>query len=193
MKTTQITASPRPAVGKRGSKDLRNAEKVPAVIYNEGKAEHISINYLDAKKVLHTPESYIVGLEIEGGQTVTALVREAQYHPVTDRILHIDFFQVNEERAVEVNLPLELTGTPIGVTKGGKLLPKLRHIKVRGIPAQLPEKISVDVSALDLGATIKVKDATFPGMTIVTSSTSAIASVEIPRSLRSAKTADAKK
>lgn len=187
MKTTTLSAFERPNTGKRGAKDLRNEEKVPAVIYHEGKAEHIYLDYLDAKKVLHTPETYIASLQFEGGRTVQAIVRESQYHPVTDRILHVEFLQVTDNKSIDVYLPLEFTGTPVGVTKGGKLLTKLRRIKVKGVPGNLPEKILVDVSGIDLGGTIKVKDASFPGMTIVTAQSSAIASVEIPRSLRSAK------
>lgn len=187
MKTTTLSVFERPQTGKRGAKDLRNDEKVPAVIYHEGKAEHISLSYLDAKKVLHTPETYIATLQFEGGKSVQAIVRDSEYHPITDRILHIEFMQVTEDKAIDVSLPLEFAGTPLGVTKGGKLLTKLRRLKVRGIPANLPDKVIVDVTSIDLGGTIKVKDAEFPGMTVVTAQSAAIASVEIPRSLRSAK------
>lgn len=193
MKTTQISASVRTELGKRGTKDLRNAENVPAVIYHEGNASHIYISYLDARKVLYTAETFIVNITMEDGSKLDAIVRESQYHPVTDKIQHIDFVRVMSDKVIDVSLPLELSGTPEGVTKGGKLLTKLRRIKVRGIPSQLPDKVVVDVRGLDLGATIKISDVKFDNITVITAASSAIASVEIPRSLRSAKSAEGKK
>ena len=193
MKTTQISASVRTELGKRGTKDLRNADMVPAVIYHEGKATHIYINYLDARSILYTAEAFIVNIGMEDGSVIDAIVTESQYHNVTDKIQHIDFVRVLADKALDVNLPLELVGVPVGVTKGGKLLTKLRRIKVRGIPSALPDNVKVNVAALELGATIKVSDVKFENITIITPSSAAIASVEIPRSLRSSKSADVAK
>lgn len=185
MKTIELKASLREQTGKRYAKALRKDSKVPGAIYNNGQATHVEVEYLDMQRTLFTEDTFLVKLDLEGNVR-EAIVREAQYHPVTDRIIHVEFLEVIADKAVTLTLPLTLTGTPVGVTKGGKLITKLRKIKVKGIPANLPQAISVDVSGLDLGGTIKVVDAKIEGVEVVTSPSSAIASVEIPRALRQA-------
>ncbi|MEM6265141.1 MAG: 50S ribosomal protein L25 [Bacteroidota bacterium] len=188
MKTISIKAYDRPELGKASTRELRKEDKVPAVLYDNGKASHITINYLDARSILYTADTYIVNLDLEGGAADT-IIREAQYHPVTDKIEHIDFLKVGDKE-VELTLPITLTGTPKGVIKGGRLMTKLRKIKVKGIPAELPELIQVDVSHLELGTSIKVSDLSIEGLKITSGGSAAIASVEIPRALRSAKSAE---
>lgn len=185
MKTIELVANKRENVGKRVAKDLRNDGKVPGVVYSNGEATHI---YLDGKAVklaVYTPETYIVDLDVEG-KKVHTIVRKADFHPLTEKMMHIELLEINDNKPVIVTLPLVMSGTAVGVTKGGKLAVKLRKISVKGIASQLPDKVSVDVSHLDLGQTIKVGDVSFEGLQIVTPSSAGIASVEIPRALRSA-------
>ncbi|MDX1906626.1 MAG: 50S ribosomal protein L25 [Bacteroidia bacterium] len=186
MKTIELNASLRNTTGKKASSDVRKGDNVPAVVYHDGASTHIEVAYKEVQKALFTSDTYIVKLNVEG-QLYDTIVRETQYHPVTDRIIHVDFLQVSADKPVAINLPLVLEGTPVGVTKGGKLLTKLRKIKVRGTADKLPENIKVNVSQLDLGGTIKVGEANIQGLQVVTSPSAAIASVEIPRALRGGK------
>ncbi len=188
MKTTSIPAQPRTDLSKAATKQLRRDGKVPAVLYGGNTANSIMLDYATAKTILFTQETYIVQIEVDG-KVSPSVVREAQYHPVTDKILHIDFLQLAEGQAVEVVLPLKMVGTPKGVIKGGRLMPKLRKLKVKGIPSELPEFIEVNVSALELGQSIKVGDLK-TDLNITSSLSAAIAGVEIPRALRSATSTD---
>lgn len=185
MKTTELKAFVREDTTKRATKGLRNEGKVPGVIYDNSAAKHIYVDAKEARKIIYTPDTYIVKLNIDG--TISdAIIRETQFHPVKEHLLHIDFLKVTDEKPVEVILPLKMAGTPKGVATGGKLVIKLRKIKVKGIPSKLPAQMEVDVSELELGSTIKISDVDFGDLQIVTSHSAAIASVEIPRSLRSA-------
>lgn len=183
MKTTQLKAQARADMGKRFNKQLRKTDKVPGVIYDKSAVTHITLDDKELRKVVYTPETYIVQLDIEGTKQ-DAIIREIQFHPVTEKMLHIDFLSVEGGREVDVNLPVHLVGTPVGVAKGGKLTTKLRKVKVKGVPANLPDFVEVDVTKLELGATIKVGDIKNDTLTILSSPSAALASVEIPRSLR---------
>ena len=184
MKSTELKAFKRPDTGKASSKHMRREGKVPGVVYNNSEATHVFFDYKELKTVLYTPETYIVNLDVEG-EKVDAIVRDADYHPVTEKILHVEMLSVSDKPVI-VSLPISLVGKPFGVGKGGKLLTKLRKIQVKGIPSQLPDKVEIDVSALDLGQTIKIADANITGLTVVTPPSAGVASVEIPRALRSA-------
>lgn len=186
MKTIALEAVVRDHTGKKGTKAVRKSGRVPGVVYDNSKATHIHLDYKEAKKVLYTKDTYVVTLNMDGAEPVDTIVREAQFHPVKEQVLHIDFLRVSDEKPVVVELPVSLVGTPKGVAQGGKLTIKLRKIKVKGIVSQLPEALEVNVSGLDLGGTIKVGEADFGDIEIMTSPSAAVASVEIPRALRSA-------
>lgn len=185
MKSTELKAHLRPDTGKASSKHMRRAGNVPGVIYNNNEATHVFFDYKELKTVLFTPETYIVKLDIDG-KAVDTVVRDADYHPVTERIIHVEMLNVTDDKPVIVSLPVDLVGKPAGVGQGGKLLTKLRKIKVRGVPSQLPDKVEIDVTELMLGETIKIADAKIEGLDIVTPASAGVASVEIPRALRSA-------
>lgn len=185
MKTLELTAYKRETVGKRTTKDLRNEDRVPGVIYTNGNAEHVYLDTIDLKPVIYTADTYIIHLNIDGN-TTPVIVRGTDFHPVNGKLLHIEFMSVSDDKAVKVDLPLKMVGTPAGVTKGGKLAVILRKISVKGIPSHLPEFMEVPVGELDLGQTIKVQDVDFGDIQIETSPSAGIAAVEIPRALRSA-------
>jgi large subunit ribosomal protein L25 len=188
MKTIASNAQTRDLnVTKAEIRQLRRDGRVPAVVYNNGKAQHISMDYADLKPILFTADTYIVNLSIDGGEPLETIVREPQYHPLTDRIMHVDFLVVPQDKAVELVLPVKFVGTPKGVIKGGKLMTKMRRLKVKGEVASLPEFIEVPVDHLDLGMSIKVSELKVEGLQITSGASAAIASVEIPRALRSAK------
>jgi len=187
MRTIEIQGKRRDQLGKRSTKFLRREAMVPAIVLDNGKATHVSLDYLSAQSILYTPHKYIVNLSVEGEQ-YDVIIRDAQFHPVTDKILHIDFLRISKDKEVEVALPVKLIGTPAGVKKGGKVAIKMRLLKVMGIPYELPEALGVNVESLELGGTIKVRDLDIKGITITSPASTAIATVEIPRSLRSAQT-----
>ena len=186
MKTTDLIANKREDLGKKGTRTLREDGKIPAVVYDNGKATHISLDYKASKHAVFTPDTYIIKLDIEGGEKIDTLIHEVQYHPTKDTIEHLELLRISPDKEVELNLPVKLVGTPAGVIKGGKMMTNLRKIKVRGVPEKLPEYVEIDVTNLELGFTIKVQDANIEGLEVLTSPTAAVASVEIPRSLRSA-------
>ena len=189
MKTTELKAYPRTDLGKSVTRQMRREGKVPGVVYDNSNAIHIVLDYRAVKPTLFTKDTYIVKLDLDG-QTHDTIIREAQYHPVTEKILHVDFLKVSDDKEVILTLPIKLEGNPRGVLQGGKLISKLRKIKVKGIPSQLPEFVEVDVSDLKLGTTIKVGEAKIEGLNVITSPSAAIASVEIPRALKSAGASD---
>lgn len=184
MKTVEITGTPRVAVGKSDTKKVRNQGNVPCVMYREGKeASHFSASHKALVKVLYSPEVYIVKVEVDG-KVYDTIIREAQFHPVTDKILHVDFLQVDDKAEIEFELPVTLVGTPKGVFEGGKLVAMMRRLKVRGIPLKQPDKVEVDVTELELGKTIRVEHVNADGLVITSPPQAGIARVEIPRALR---------
>ncbi len=185
MKTIELIAQSRETIGKRNTKDLRNAGSVPGVIYSNGSAQHISIVEKEMKPVIYTADSFIINLNIDGNIT-SAIIRDTDFHPVTEKMTHVEFLAVTDDKPVTVSLPLKMVGVPLGVTKGGKIAVKLRKLAVKGIPSKLPDFVEVPVKDLDLGATIKVSDVDFGDLQVMTAASAGIASVEIPRALRSA-------
>lgn len=184
MKTIDLKAAHRGVLGKTGSKALRISNMVPCVVYFNGEATHIQVEYLDLHRVLYSHDTYLVNVQL-GEETFQTIVKHADFHPVTDRMTHVEFLKVVEDQKVEVALPVNLTGVAVGVTKGGKLMQKLRKIKVRGYAKDLPASVDINVSAMDLGGNILVKDVPFEGIDVTSPKTASVASVEIPRSLRS--------
>lgn len=190
MKTIDIKAIQRSEaeLGKTGSKQLRTDDTIPCVVYFNGTASHIKIAEKEVRKILHSPETFLINVDLEGGDNFQAIVKKADFHPVKDKVLHLEFMKVVNDKKVEVSLPIKLVGTAVGVIKGGKLMQKLRKIKVRGYVQDLPAQVEVSVAAMDLGGNILVKDIPFEGIDVTSPMTSSVASVEIPRSLRSAMT-----
>jgi len=186
MKTVGLNGTQRASTGKASTKKVRNAGEVPCVMYNGGnEGFHFSAPHNDLKKILHSPDVFIVNVDV-AGNVEDAIIREAQFHPVTGKILHVDFLKVDGSNEVELELPIRLIGTAEGVLNGGKLASMMRRIKVRGIPANLPEKVEVDVTPLGLGKTIRVSEVQAEGLTITSPAQAGIARIDIPRALKSA-------
>ena len=169
-------------------KKIRRAGNVPAVVYGQGEPVAVAVDFQAMTKVLHSPETYIVKLDLEG-KTTSAIVRDVQYHPVTDNVLHVDFLRVTETEAVEVDLPIKLVGTAKGVLAGGRLVPMLRKLKVKGLVTELPDKVEVDISALEMGKTFRVGEIPVSGLTITSPAPAGVAIIEIPRAVRQAEEA----
>lgn len=155
MKKAQLSGSLRANVGKKDSKALRNAGQVPCVLYGTGEQTHFSVRSVDLEKLIFSPDVYQVELDIDGKKAV-AIMKDMQMHPVKDKPMHIDFLELQDDKAVVVNLPIRTTGSAIGVMNGGKLRQPYRALKVKGLPGDLPESILVDVTKLRIGHSIRV-------------------------------------
>lgn len=150
MKSITINGSKRESVGKRATKDLRNAGQVPCVLYGGGEPLHFSAEEIAFKSLVYTPDVHTVILNL-GGEKIDAVLQDIQFHPVTDAILHIDFYQVLEGKEIAMEIPIHTKGVARGVKNGGVLRYNLRRLKVKGIPANLPDYIEADVTNLRIG------------------------------------------
>ncbi len=186
MASVTLKARLREKRGKGEARRLRSANMIPGVVYGHGREpKAIVIDFRDLYPVLHTAarENVIVDLEIDGStdQTSKAIIREIQYHPVTRKILHIDFQHISMTEEITVRVPIEVVGEPIGVkTKGGILERILREVEVECLPANIPEKIVVDVSGLDVGHSLQVKNLKVENARILSDPESTVVTVVAP-------------
>ncbi|MBA6156792.1 50S ribosomal protein L25/general stress protein Ctc [Tenacibaculum sp. S7007] len=150
MKSITINGSQRESVGKKATKALRNAGKVPCVLYGGDKPVHFSAEAKSFKPLVFTPDVFTATIELDG-TTYNAVLQDIQFHPVNDSILHVDFYQLFDDKAVTMEIPVKLTGTSPGVLNGGSLRFTNRKLKVKALPAKLPDFISADISGLKIG------------------------------------------
>jgi len=166
MKTLEIKGSLRQHLGKKNSKDLRKQGLVPCVMYGGEKNLHFSAHENQFKKLVYTPDIFQVKLEVDG-QSFNAVMQEIQFHPVTDRIIHIDFVQIFPEKKVTVNLPIRLTGSSVGIRAGGKLRQRRRYLKVNGLIKDMPDRLEIDLTDLDIGDSLKIGDLDYDNLEIL--------------------------
>lgn len=185
MKTIELKASKREDFGKKASKATRREAHIPCVIYGGGETVHFSIDEKEVRPLIYTPNSYIVTFDIEGKKE-TGVMRQVQFHPIREQILHIDFTRVIPGKPVAIEIPVRLTGNSEGVKMGGKLILSKRKITVSGMVDALPDELVVDVSALELGKSIFVGDLSYPGLTLLTPATTAVCAVKMTRAARGA-------
>ena len=168
MKSITIKGSKRESVGKVATKALRNADKVPCVLYGGENPLHFSANELDFSKLVYTPSAHTVVLDIEGDQKINAILQDIQFHPVSDKILHVDFYQLFDDKEVSMDIPVTIEGSAPGVMlEGGTLVVSKRKLKVKALPNNLPDFITVDISELRLGGKISVIDLEADNFTIL--------------------------
>ena len=156
MKSITINGSQRESVGKKSTKALRNAGQVPCVLYGGDKPVHFSAPELAFSKLVYTPNAHTVVIELENGGTLNAVLQDIQFHPVTDRILHVDFYQLFEDKEIALNIPVHLVGNSKGVKNGGVLRRNNRKLRIKALPANLPDFIEVDISPLKIGDNVSV-------------------------------------
>ena len=151
MKSITINGSKRESVGKKSTKALRNADMVPCVLYGEKEPMHFAAKELDFSKLVYTPNAHTVVIKTEDGE-FNAVLQDIQFHPVSDRILHVDFYELNETKEISMNIPVVIEGAAPGVlNSGGTLILNKRKLRVRALPKNLPDFITADISELELG------------------------------------------
>ena len=191
MKTIAISGSPRENVGKRDAKELRYEGKVPAVLYGGKEQQHLAVVIADLRDVIYTPEVNFVEIDVNGAKT-KAIVKDTQFHPLTDVLLHIDFLQLFDEKEIVMEIPVKLTGTSPGVKMGGKLIQKLRKLRVKALPANMPQNVEVSLEKLEVGSLFRVRDLKGDKYVITNTPEDTIVSVAMSRALKQAETEAAK-
>lgn len=189
MQTVAIEGKVRSAFGKKASKATRKEGLVPCVAYGKDKVIHFSATPKSFKTLIYTPDFKVAELNIDG-ETYRAIVKDSQFHPVTDVLLHMDFLLLIEGNPIVTDIPVRTVGVAPGVKLGGKLMQSTRRLKIKTTPKNLVDHLTVDISTLDLGKSVRVRDVNVvEGIQVLTSPGIPLVGVEIPRALRSAQTA----
>lgn len=155
MKTVSVSGSLRENVGKKDAKRLRREGLVPCVLYGGKEQIHFTTPAVSFKDIVYTPEACLLKLDVNK-KHYNAMLQDIQFHPVDDKILHADFLEIFEDKAVKISVPIKVTGNSPGVIKGGKLMTKLRKLRIQALPADLPDNIEVSISKLEIGDSVKV-------------------------------------
>lgn len=186
MKTFELKGEARTDLGKKATKAFRKEDKIPAIIYGGEKADkaiHFIVTNSEVRKLIYTPEIFLVDLTI-GKNNYKAILKDVQVHPVTDEILHLDFLHVFENKPITIDVPVVLDGLAEGVKAGGKLSLDLRKLKVRALYDKVPEKVHVDVSGLALGKSIQVGELHFEGLELLNAKNGVVCRVQLTRAAR---------
>jgi large subunit ribosomal protein L25 len=211
MKTFKLEGTPREAIGKKASKELRKKSLIPAILYGREPVElpykgtlnpgdkiveigngkgvvvtDFTVSTDGVRKLIYSPDIYLVEIDIQGNRTVKAILKDSQYHPVSDNILHIDFLEVFDRKPIVMEVPIFLTGHAEGVKSGGKLNQSMRKLKVKGLAANIPEKLDINVEHLELGKAIKVGELNFENIELISPKNAVVCIVKMTRASQSA-------
>ena len=190
MKEINLSGKKRTETGKKAAKQARKEGLIPCNLYGEAKeAVSFTIAENELRKAVFTPIIYVCNINIDGTEH-KAVIKEIQQHPLTDAVLHVDFYEINETKPITIGIPVKTTGHAVGVRDGGKLSLAVRKINVTAPYKQIPEELVVDVTKLGLGKSIKVGELSFEGLEIATSSEVVVCSVKMTRQARSAASSD---
>ena len=197
MKEINVTGQKRTDLGKKASKLLRKEGLVPCNLYGEQKDENgkpvamsFAVPMTELRKVVYTPHIYVINLIIDG-ESHTAVMKELQFHPVTDALLHVDFYEVNDQKPLTIGIPVKLVGLAQGVRDGGRMNLSIRKINVTAPYQQIPEHLDLDVTALKIGKSIKVGELSFEGLEIATPKEVIVCSIKMTRAAQQAAAAAA--
>ena len=185
MKTFQLAGQPRPDLGKKASKGLRAGDLIPAVLYGGNDVVHFTVSQEAVRNLVYSPDIFVIDLDI-AGKKVKAVLKDLQFHPVTDAILHLDFLEVEADKPIVMEVPVVLTGHAEGVKAGGKLSLEMRKLKVRAPYNEIPEQLFIDVTELGLGKTIQVGALSFDGLEITNAKNAVVCAVKLTRAARGA-------
>lgn len=198
MLEINVSGQKRNAIGKKAAKEVRKEGLIPCNIYGIEKDEKnlpvatsFTIPFSELRKVVYTPNVYVVNINLDGTEK-KAVIKELQFHPVSDALLHVDFLEINDEKPVTVGIPVKLVGHAAGVRNGGRLALSIRQIKVTAPYTRIPEILEIDVTALEIGKSIKVGELSFEGLEFATSKEVVVCSVQMTRQARAAAVAAAK-
>ena len=180
MKSVSISGSPRANVGKTDATALRNAKRVPCVLYGGKEQVHFSVLEADFKDLIYTPHVNTVDLDVDG-KKFKAILQEAQYHAVKDHLLHVDFLEVIAGKPVTMNIPVKTTGTSPGVRNGGKLNKKLKTLRVKGLVEKMPGTIDIAIDKLEIGDGVRVGDLKIDGLTFLNAENVTVVNVQVTR------------
>ena len=180
MKEYSLKAQAREDKGKFASKTLRKQDLIPAVLYGVEKNINIVVSQREVRDLIYTPDIFLVNLDIDG-EVHRCVLQELQFHPVTDRVIHLDFLEVQEDKPVMIQVPVQLDGHAIGVRAGGKLQQDIRKLKVKGLYQDIPERLHIDISKLQLGKVLKVNELDFENLEILTPKNAVVAAVRSSR------------
>lgn len=184
MKTFELSGVTRKELGKKSSKAARAKELVPCVIYGGEKVRHFDTKESSLRKLVYTSEIFVINLTLDDKKSMKAILKDIQFHPVSDKILHIDFLEVFDDKPIVMEVPVKLQGLAIGVRSGGKLSLEMRKLKVKGLYKDIPELITINVEKLDLGKTIQVKSMKMDNLEFLNAPNSVICSVKMTRVAR---------
>jgi len=192
MKEINVKGQKRSDLGKKASKEMRKEGMIPCNLYGEAKdangqpeAVAFMVPMAELRKVVYTPHIYVINLDIDGKKH-TAIMKELQFHPVTDVLLHVDFFEINEKKDISIGIPVNLVGHAQGVRDGGRMSLSIRKLVVKAPYKQIPEKLDIDVTAMTIGKSIKAGELNFDGLEIITPKDVVICSIKMTRAAAAA-------
>jgi len=186
MEILTVNGKERTVLGKKGSKQVRKENRIPCVMYDLNQVVHFSVEFNEIKHLIYTPDFKLANINIDGKQ-YKCFLKAYQSHPVTDAITHIDFLHLIENQPIKIDVPVRFKGSSPGVKVGGKLQQTMRRVKLKTTLEHLIDHVTVDVSTLELGQSVRVRDIKdLDGIEVMTNGGTPVAIIEIPRSLRSA-------
>lgn len=180
MKEVSLSGSPRENVGSKDATAVRNGGRIPCVVYGGGTQTHFTTAILDLERLVFTPHVSIVNLDIAGKKSKT-LIQAIQFHPVTDKIQHVDFLELNDKKKVKIEVPVTVLGRSVGVMAGGKLQQVFRKLRVHAFPADLPDNISIDITNMNVGDAVRVKELTSDKVQILNAPNAVVVAVKVAR------------
>ena len=196
MKEINVKGTARAAFGKKAAREIRKANAVPCNLYGEAKDENgapvalpFTVTNDELRNLIYSPDIYAVNLNIDGKEC-KAILKEIQFHPVKDNVLHVDFYEITDTKPIVMEVPIKLNGLAEGVKAGGRLAASVRKLKVKAVYTNIPARLNIDVTSLGLGKTIKVGELHFEGLELVTSKEVVVCQVKMTRGARSAASAD---
>ena len=195
MKEINVKGTVRTALGKKAARDIRKANAVPCNLYGEAKNENGAPQALsftatndELRNLIYSPDIYAVNLNIDGKEC-KAVLKEIQFHPVKDNVLHVDFYEITENKPIVMEVPIKLNGLAEGVKAGGRLAASVRKLKVKALYTNIPERLNIDVTNLGLGKTIKVGELSFEGLELLNAKEAVVCAVKLTRAARGAQAA----
>ncbi len=180
MKSVSVSGSLRENVGKKDAKNLRRQGLVPCVLYGGKEQVSFSMPELSFKDIIYTPDSCLLKLDIDG-KAYDVILQDVQYHPVTDKIIHCDFLQIFPDKPIKIDIPIKVIGNSPGVIKGGKLITKIRKLRVKGLMDALPDTIDVDISRLNINDSVKINQLTVEGLEFLDPANAVVIIVKMTR------------